>query len=194
VSAARARLVLAAAACAFVVTAVLVAVLGLLPGDMALRDALVSAASPWLLSVMRVVKRAGHASGLVPGLLLLFVFVPRARQRWWLWLAVMLAAAVTPDVLKWVFGRTRPENSSLGFPSGHATAAAAFFGVVIYLASSLPARAAVAVRWLSAAMIVLVGVARVMQRDHWPSDAVGGIALGLTLASAAAALDASPRT
>jgi membrane-associated phospholipid phosphatase len=32
-----------------------------------------------------------------------------------------------------------------------------------------------------------------MQRDHWPSDALGGIALGLTLASAAAVLDSSPR-
>jgi undecaprenyl-diphosphatase len=193
VSSARPRLVLATTASVFVITAVLVALLGLLPGDVALREALVNAATPWLLSVMRVVKRAGHASGLVPGLLLLFVFVPRARQRWWLWLVVMLVAMVTPDALKWAFGRTRPENSSLGFPSGHATAAAAFFGVVIYLATSLPARAAMVVRWLSAAMIVLVGVARVMQRDHWPSDALGGIALGLTLASAAAALDSAPR-
>jgi PAP2 superfamily len=193
VSSARPRLVLATTASVFVITAVLVALLGLLPGDVALREALVNAATPWLLSVMRVVKRAGHATGLVPGLLLLFVFVPRARQRWWLWLAVMLVAMVTPDALKWAFGRTRPENSSLGFPSGHATAAAAFFGVVIYLATSLPARAATVVRWLSATMIVLVGVARVMQRDHWPSDALGGIALGLTLASAAAALDSAPR-
>jgi hypothetical protein len=193
VSSARPRLVLATTASVFVITAVLVALLGLLPGDVALREALVNAATPWLLSVMRVVKRAGHATGLVPGLLLLFVFVPRARQRWWLWLAVMLVAMVIPDALKWAFGRTRPENSSLGFPSGHATAAAAFFGVVIYLATSLPARAATVVRWLSAAMIVLVGVARVMQRDHWPSDALGGIALGLTLASAAAALDSAPR-
>jgi len=37
-------------------------------------------------------------------------------------------------------------------------------------------------------VIVLVAAARVMLRAHWPSDALGGIALGLTLASAAALL------
>ena len=37
-------------------------------------------------------------------------------------------------------------------------------------------------------MIVLVAVARVILRAHWPSDALGGIALGLALASAAALL------
>ena len=192
-SGARSRLVLVASVSVFVVTADLVALWGVLPGDVAIREAIVSAATPWLLAVMRVVKRAGHASGLVPGLLLLFAFVPNARRRWWLWLAVMLIAMVTPDALKWVFGRSRPENTSLGFPSGHATAAAAFFGAVIYLAGSLPPRVAVTLRWIAATMIVLVGVARVMQRDHWPSDALGGIALGLTLASAAAVLDSSPR-
>jgi undecaprenyl-diphosphatase len=173
--------------------AALVALVGVLPGDVPLREAIVSAATPWLLAAMRVVKRAGHASGLVPGLVLLFALVPASRRRWWLWLAVMLAAAVTPDLLKWLVGRPRPEDPSLGFPSGHATAAAAFFGMVMYLARSLSHRVASALWWSAATMIVLVGVARVMQRDHWPSDALGGIALGLALAAAAAALDSATR-
>ena len=37
-------------------------------------------------------------------------------------------------------------------------------------------------------IIVLVAAARVMLRAHWPSDALGGIALGLALASVAALL------
>jgi membrane-associated phospholipid phosphatase len=41
------------------------------------------------------------------------------------------------------------------------------------------------VRIIAIAMIVLVGVARIMLRAHWPSDVVGGFALGLALASAA---------
>jgi membrane-associated phospholipid phosphatase len=42
-------------------------------------------------------------------------------------------------------------------------------------------------------MIVLVALARVVLRAHWPSDSLGGIALGLALASAAAAIAAAQR-
>jgi membrane-associated phospholipid phosphatase len=42
--------------------------------------------------------------------------------------------------------------------------------------------------------IVLVGMARVILRAHWPSDALGGIALGLALAAAAALIASRPRT
>jgi membrane-associated phospholipid phosphatase len=73
----------------------------------------------------------------------------------------------------------------MGFPSGHATAAAAFFGAVMFLAGSLPKPARTWVRVAAAAGIVLVAMARVILRAHWPSDALGGIAL------AAAALIAS---
>jgi len=74
----------------------------------------------------------------------------------------------------------------MGFPSGHATAAAAFFGAVFYLAESLRPSARRLVRVAALVIIVLVATARVILRAHWPSDALAGIALGLALASAAA--------
>ena len=76
----------------------------------------------------------------------------------------------------------------MGFPSGHATAAAAFFGAVIYLVGSTPPRVRVIVRAGAVLLIVLVAVARVILRAHWPMDALAGIALGLTFASLAALL------
>jgi undecaprenyl-diphosphatase len=105
----------------------------------------------------------------------------------------MLAAPVAESIVKWLVGRTRPGELSMGFPSGHATAAAAFFGAVIFLAGSLPKPARTWVRLVAAAGIILVAMARVILRAHWPSDAVGGIALGLALAAAAAVVASRPQ-
>jgi undecaprenyl-diphosphatase len=80
----------------------------------------------------------------------------------------------------------------MGFPSGHATAAAAFFGAVIYLAAPLSPGPRYALRTLAAACIALVAMGRVALGAHWPTDALAGVALGLLLASAAHVLAAAP--
>ena len=190
VSLAHPRGVLAVAgACLLAVTAAVVA-LGSFPADTAVRDALLGLATPGLLRALRVVNLAGSWQVLLPGTLLLFVVFPRARPRWWLWVALMVAAPLAEGSLKHLVGRQRPENVSLSFPSGHSTAAAAFFGAVMYLAGSLPPRLCRPLRVLAGVMIVLVGVARVMLRAHWPSDVLAGFALGLALAALTALLDA----
>src|SRR5213079_3097941 len=163
-----------------------------LPGDTAVREALLALASPPVLAAMRVINRAGSWRLLLPASLLLFVAFAHARERWYVWVGLMLAAPATEGVLKIVVGRPRPEAASMGFPSGHATAAAAFFGAVFYLAESLRPPARRLVRTAALVIIVLVATARVMLRAHWPSDAQAGIGLGLALASAAV-LVAGPR-
>jgi undecaprenyl-diphosphatase len=99
---------------------------------------------------------------------------------------------IMAPTLEWTFkqlvGRPRPEGVALSFPSGHSTAAAAFFGAVMFLAGALPPRLCAWVRALAMVMIVLVGMARVILRAHWPSDVLAGIALGLALAAAAGLL------
>jgi membrane-associated phospholipid phosphatase len=173
-----------AAACFLALTAAVVA-LGALPADAALRDSLLALATPGVVAVMRVFNRAGDWRVIAPGLVVLFVVSRRARERWWLWLLVTAIAPVMEWMLKHLVGRARPEDVSLGFPSGHSTAAATFFGAVMFLAGGLPARACAVVRTLALTVILLVGVARVMLRAHWPSDVLAGIALGLALAAAA---------
>jgi undecaprenyl-diphosphatase len=167
------------------------ALAGVLPADAAVRDALIDAASPSVVAALRVVNAAGDWRGLVPGTALMLLAFPPARARWWLWLALMAIAATGPDVVKVVIGRSRPDAASYGFPSGHATAAAAYFGALIYLAGRLRPPAAVVVRALSVAMIALVAIARIVLRAHWPSDVLGGVALGLALAAAAALASSS---
>jgi undecaprenyl-diphosphatase len=164
------------------------------PADTAARDSLLALASPAMIGVMRVITLMGHASFLVPALALLLWRVPEARARWWIWVGLMLAAPVAESALKVLVARTRPFDASFGFPSGHATAAAAFFGALIYLAGALTPAARRLLRTVAPIAIVLVAVSRVMLRAHWPSDVLGGVALGLALASAAALLAGRPRS
>jgi len=113
-----------------------------------------------------------------------------------LWVTASVGGGVLlSNVLKYSFDRPRPELVAhaarvftSSFPSGHATAAAAYFGALIYVAGALRPSARALVRTLAGLAIVLVALSRVMLRAHWPSDVLGGIALGLALASAAALL------
>jgi membrane-associated phospholipid phosphatase len=169
-----------------------VVTLGAVPADTALREAILSLASPAVVEMMRLVNRAGDWRVLAPGMVLMFVAFPEARRRWWLWSTLMVAAPLMEWTLKHMVQRTRPEDLSLGFPSGHSTAAAAFWGAVIFLADSLSPRLSRATRVLAVTMIVLVGLARVVLRAHWPSDVLGGIALGLALAAIAGLIASRP--
>jgi len=186
------RVVLAWTAACFVFLAAGALVFGALPADTAVREAVLGLAAPWVVGVMRIANRAGDWRVLLPGTLLLFVAFPRARARWWAWAGLMVSAPLVEWILKHGVARARPEDASFGFPSGHATAAAAFFGAVIYLARKLPPAPRALVRALAVVGIVLVAVARVVLRAHWPSDALAGIALGLALASVAALVAAKP--
>lgn len=171
------------------------ALAGLAPGDAWLREAILTTASPTMLTLFEWINLAGSWELLLPavGLLLL---IPHARRRFWLWAALMVIAPSLEWVFKHLIARPRPESPALGFPSGHATAAAAYFAALIYLSGDLPPRARRLVRVLAACLILLVALARVLLRAHWPSDALGGIALGLTCAAIAILIDvqrAEPR-
>ena len=161
------------------------------PGDAATRSWVLGYGSPVVVRAARAVNYLGSWRVLLPATLVLLVAFPRARARWWLWVGLLLAAPAAEGLLKIVIGRARPEEASMGFPSGHATAAAAFFGAVIYLAGSLPPPARIGVRAASVVLIVLVALARILLRAHWPVDTLAGIALGLFFASLATMLDAS---
>ena len=173
----------------FVALAAAVAMVGVLPADAAVREALLGWATPAVIVLMRVANYGGEWRVLFPATLLLLALFRRARERWWLWIVLMIAAPAAEGLLKIAVGRARPESLAFGFPSGHATAAAAFFGAVLYLAGSLPPASRRAVRALAVACIILVGLARVILRAHWPSDVLGGITLGLGLATIAALLN-----
>lgn len=98
-------------------------------------------------------------------------------------------------VLKLVFARHRPGLADLAtwsFPSGHATGSIAFFGLLAYFvlrAGGPPGRRVLAVAGAALA-VLLIGASRVYLGEHYPTDVLGGWAVGFTwLASAVTAVE-----
>lgn len=118
---------------------------------------------------------------------LLFGIVRRA----WLARASVAVAALalawqTFDVAKDAFGRPRPagqlvfHETSLAYPSGHATLALTFYGAWAWYVwrSSLPRPLRIALVLAAKALIAGIGWSRLALGAHFPSDVLGGYLLG----------------
>ena len=177
----------------FLALAVLVFSVGLLPGDTALYNEILSRRTPAVREFFSWANIFGNWKGLVPATVLLFVLSPHARRRWWLIALILIGAPVFEHAAKVLVGRTRPQGRAMGFPSGHSTGAAAFAVLAIYFAVKerwgRMQRLAVTITVLC--VMVLVGIARMVLHAHWPSDVLGGFLLGGSCAAAGAWWDAS---
>ena len=121
----------------------------------------------------------------------------------WIWgqrhlsifLAAVALARVLSGVVKALVDRPRPSASvvdvtyQLGgasFPSGHVLGATLFYGFLIYCAdisiTNKPVRRVV--QGSLAFVIVLMGYSRVELGAHWPTDVLGGFAIGLLVLGA----------
>jgi undecaprenyl-diphosphatase len=151
----------------------------------------------WLTPAMRAVTWLGSSSVLVPLVLVAGIgFLIRRRDSGpILALGLSLGGTVAIYVtLKAVVARARPAGDlslggifhGLAFPSGHAAASMAVWGMlaVIGWSRGMPARRAWAIG--SAVIVLLVGASRVYLGAHWLSDVLGGYALGGAVASAVA--------
>jgi undecaprenyl-diphosphatase len=161
------------------ITAVLAAS-GVLPGETALRAAIRGTSSPELRWLARRIRPLGTWWGIVPGLLLLLAASRHARRRWWLWSLALVVAPLAGEALQELVGRLRPRGPALGFPSGHATAIAAFGVATIYLVgrSSLGRGLRLGVGIAAVTLTLAVGVSRIVLDAHWSLDVVAGFALG----------------
>ena len=92
--------------------------------------------------------------------------------------------------LKQLFERPRPNLfeeiatlHSYSFPSGHAMAAAAIYGMMAVVAARLVPRVGVWIGVLAFWLAVLIGLSRIYLGVHWVTDVLAGYAAGSTILS-----------
>lgn len=159
--------------------------------DITLRGWARSVESPRLTSLMWGASVYGAPVRLSPlGLLAAAVFLLRGWRRGALLVIVTLAGAwLLNGGLKTLFARARPEAffdfypapESYSFPSGHALFATCFFGgLAVLLTHRLHGRLLQGLVWLMAlGLIALIGASRVYLGVHYPTDVLGGFAVGI---------------
>ena len=168
------------------------------PFDSAGRAALRELESPTVSRIMWGASVYGAPARLTPlALVATAVFLLRGWRRGALLVLVTIAGAWLLDTgLKLAFARVRPTPfydyypapSSYSFPSGHALFSVCFFGgLAVLLTHRVDNRAVQVMIWLIAIVIILlIGGSRVYLGVHYPTDVVGGYAVGLAWITAVA--------
>jgi len=138
----------------------------------------------WLDEPMRLVTALGYYWVVLP---LLAVVAALLYRRGWRLSAVLLLVSIAGSivlttVLKGVFRRARPELFDSGyhasfysFPSGHATVAVGFYGMLtLILAYRLRGKARWAVAVSGVIVVLSIGFSRLYLGVHFPTDVLAG--------------------
>ena len=143
---------------------------------------------------MTVIGRS-PVSTLIPAIAILVLWF-FGRRRLSAFLALAAFARVLSPAVKALVDRPRPPDSLVNvvhqlsdpsFPSGHVLGATLFYGFLIYCAEDVIAERRLR-RVIQAALVLVIGFmgyARVELGAHWPTDVLGGYALGFLILTAA---------
>lgn len=165
--------------------------------DRGVVDAMGRARRPWLTVVAKTVTFFGGVFGAVAISTSAFV-AARKRPRVAAQIAIgSLGGVIAELALKGRFVRERPKRlehleavHSTSFPSGHSMAASCIYLTLAYVASRSRRLRGDRTLLLAGASTLAcsIGATRVYLGVHWPTDVLGGLALGTAWASATEAI------
>jgi len=161
--------------------------------DVATIEWLHARAQPSGVAIAEVVTFLGSAAGLTILAVVVAGFLAARKYRIMLigWVAALVGGGILDEALKLVFRRPRPTWAlplvvyptwSWSFPSGHATEAVVAFGMLGYLCiveSSRRRGVSIAIAFATFVLICAIGFSRLYLGVHYPTDVVGGFAIGL---------------
>jgi undecaprenyl-diphosphatase len=172
----------------FAIDTYLVVTTSVLPGDIWVATFVQQLNWGPLVSAFNVINVTAGIWQVAVGLgAVILMFVVERRAGWLL--AIGSISSLLDNIIKLVISRQRPPadlvhilspTTGFSYPSGHAVF---FTWLSFMLAFSLAPRVNPRLRpilWIMAAIvIVLTCLARVWAGDHWPSDVIGGVLLGI---------------
>jgi len=150
-----------------------------------------SADHPELLAFARIATNAGGTTAMpvlaILGSLLFFRRWPALAVTWVL--AALLGLAIS-EATKAILDRPRPDETlrditfherNASYPSGHSMASMISYGFLTYFGWVVLSRRwpKVALTFMFATLVLVIGWTRIYLRAHWLSDVLGGWALGL---------------
>jgi undecaprenyl-diphosphatase len=153
---------------------------------------LVTHRTAWLSALAKVLTYLGSIP-VVYGMLILAALLAARRHRYWeaaLALAALIVGQLIRGGISVLVGRPRPppadwltSASGYAFPSGHSTNAVLAWGLVVAVVWPWLAERRHRVTAIGVATVValIVGGTRAYLGVHWPSDVLGGWALGCAL-------------
>jgi undecaprenyl-diphosphatase len=138
---------------------------------------------------MSALSAVGGTTGIAALALLMAAYFSFRGAPWAAILTVAspVGAGMVETALKLTFHRARPHlwavhgsPATYSFPSGHAAISLAFFAAVTLLAWRFGgSRLGVVMAALCVPLVLGIGLSRVYLGVHWPTDVLGGYAVGL---------------
>lgn len=116
-----------------------------------------------------------------------YLFLAGKQTAAWLMLVAVFGGIALSDLLKFAFGRPRPDFISpaarvftTSFPSGHATLSAITYLTIAALLARSQSSPRIGMYFivLAAVLTVLIGVSRIYLGVHYPTDVLGGWCVG----------------
>lgn len=173
---------------------------GVLPGDVAIAQAIQAWTSPALDGLARAFTEIGRWYGVaLIATVVVLALAARGAPREAVFVALAAMAGAINTISKVIIASPRPTSDLVlivqaadgtGFPSGHAFAATLLYGALWIVAPTIAGNPARCRALRAAALVMAIGIcwSRIRLGAHWPSDVLGGVLLGLLALSLLAAL------